>query len=83
MTTLLTVKEVSAIADEVFLKPNGVHDFARAIQLALLEKLRQEPAGIVSWVENICCFEPTEGNDYPTEFTELFTIPSAQELEQQ
>ena len=41
---MLTDEEICNIADAVFLTPNGVIEFARAIESALIDKLReQEP----------------------------------------
>ena len=88
MSILLTGSEIEAL--EIKHKPqNGPGSFmaySRAIQLALIEKLRKEPACYHFRDDPACFAMPGSGYslEYPTEaldITPLYRLPTPQELE--
>ena len=83
MSILLTDDEVSILLHENTFLTDG--DFARAIQLALIEKIRAEP---VAWIKSYAMTNEEGLWDKVEELSlvdnlgcPLFTIPTAQELE--
>jgi hypothetical protein len=66
----MTIDEIALkVAQRLGTRRNYAADMIAYARALLAELANQEPVGVITWLEGICCFEPTEGNDYPAEFT--------------